>query len=193
MIYNYQPKETPDMSDALLKAYSEIDPKNLTHPTLAFLRSYWDEKRGARLMPSRKEIRPSDLRSHLGYVLMIEAIDDCADFRYRLIGTLVTQYFLTDATGKTVSESFAHHGTAAVKGVTALLRKTARDCIPMRSYGDANWLQQGLESFEAIYLPLSDDGKTCNMILHAFVFDRSPVMMAREIARANGGELPVIS
>lgn len=181
------------MTETLQNVYSEIDPKDLTHPTLAFLHSYWNEKRGTRAMPSRKDVRPSDLRNHLGYVLMIEPIDGGAEFRYRLIGTLVTQYFLTDATGKTVSEAFAHHGTAAVKGVTALLRKTARDCIPMRSYGNANWLKQGFEGFDALYLPLSDDGKTCNMILHGFVFDRPKVMMAREIARANGGELPVIS
>jgi hypothetical protein len=31
------------------------------------------------------------------------------------------------------------------------------------------------------------------MILHAFVFDRSSVLLAREVAKANGGELPSIS
>jgi hypothetical protein len=30
------------------------------------------------------------------------------------------------------------------------------------------------------------------MLLHAFVFDRPSVLMAREVARANGGKLLVV-
>ena len=45
-----------------------------------------------------------------------------------------------------------------------------------------------MEEFEAIYLPLSDDGQTVTHILHAFVCDRDRMLMARQIARLNGGE-----
>jgi len=72
-----------------------------------------------------------------------------------------------------------------------MFRKTARDRLPMRSFGDAGWIAPGFEEFEAIYLPLSDDGETVNMILHAFVFDQARVLISREIARANGGTLPM--
>ena len=179
------------MSDRLAHVGSEIDPTALANPTLAFLRSYWDAKRGERAMPSRSDIRPSELKEHLGWVIMVEVLPDLSDFRYRLIGTLVTEYFLTDATGLTVSEAFADRGPAAIKGVQALFRKTARDKIPMRAFGDAHWIAPGYEEFDSIYLPLSDDGETVNMILHGFVFDRPTVMMAREIARAHGGQLQV--
>ena len=177
------------MSKRLTRVGSETNPTELAHPTLAFLRRYWDEKRGARLMPSRSDIRPADLKEHLGWVLMIEVLPDLSDFRYRLMGTLVTQYFLTDATGKTVSEAFAERGPTAIRAVQALLRKTAREKTPMRSYGDAGWIAPGYEQFDAIYLPLSDDGEHVNMILHGFVFDKPQVMLAREIARAHGGAL----
>lgn len=179
------------MSDHLANVDSEIDPRELTHPTLAFLRRYWDEKRGQRSMPSRRDIHPPELKEHLGWILMIEVFPDLSDFRYKLIGTLITQYFLTDATGKTVSEAFARYGPVTIKAVQALLRKTARDKIPMRAFGNAGWIAPGFEQFDAIYLPLSDDGETVNMILHGFVFDRPSVLMAREIARAHGGELLV--
>lgn len=179
------------MTERLTGVGTEIDPGELEHPTLAFLRSYWDVKRAGRVMPSRADIRPSELREHLGWVLMIEALPGLTDFRYKLIGTLVTNYFLTDATGKTVREAFAEHGPVAIKAVQALLRRTVREKRPIRAFGDANWIAPGFEEFDAIYLPLSDDGETVNMILHGFVFDRPKVMMAREIARAHGGELQV--
>ena len=179
------------MADRLTGVGTEINPPTYANPTLAFLRDYWEAKRGGRAMPSRADIRPSELKEHLGWVLMIEVLPDLSDFRYRLIGTLVTEYFLGDATGKTVTEAFADRGEAATKAVKALLRRTARERLPIRAYGDANWIAPGYEAFDAVYLPLSDDGETVNMILHGFVFDKSEVMMAREIARAHGGELQV--
>jgi len=170
---------------------SEVDPQQFAHPTLAFLKQYWDAKRGDRRMPSRADIKPSEIKDHLGWVMMVEVLPDLVDFRYRLIGTLVTQYFLEDSTGKTVSEAFGGRADVAVKAVIAMFRKTARDCLPLRAFGDAGWIAPGFEEFETVCLPLSDDGQTCNMILHAFVFNRERVMLAREIARANGGTLLV--
>lgn len=181
------------MSERLYKVGSETDPTEFAHPTLAFLRRYWDMKRGNRPMPSRHDIRPSEMKEHLGWILMIEVFPDLSDFRYKLIGTLVTQYFLTDATGMTVTEAFERRGTAATKAVKAILRKTARDKVPVRSFGEAGWIAPGYEQFDALYLPLSDDGETVNMILHGFVFDKPTVMMAREIARAHGGHLQFVS
>ena len=128
------------MADRLMSVGSEINPVNLEHPTLAFLRSYWDAKRGERMMPSRTDIKPSELREHLGWVNMAEVMPGMEDFRFRLVGTLVTQYFLRDATGKTISEAFAPAGEGAIKGVKAIFRKTARDKVPMRVFGDAGWI-----------------------------------------------------
>lgn len=180
------------MADRLMSVGSEINPVDLAHPTLAFLRNYWDSKRGERLMPSRNDIRPSELREHLGWVNMAEVLPDFTDFRFRLIGTLVTQYFLRDATGKTITEAFAPGGGGAIKGVKAIFRKTARDKTPMRVFGDAGWIANGYEQFDSIYLPLSDDGENCNIVLNAFVFDRPTVLMAREIAKAHGGNIEAV-
>jgi hypothetical protein len=122
---------------------------------------------------------------------MIEVLPDLADFRFKLVGTYVTEYFLRDSTGKTISEAFADN-PAVAKGVRSLMRKCAREKVVIRAEGDAGWIAPGFEEFDAIYLPLSDDGEQVNMILHGFVFDKSEVLMAREIARANGGKLLVV-
>lgn len=181
------------MTNRLEKVRTEINPVALENETLAFLLRYWNEKRGARAMPSRADIRASDLKEHLGWVMIVEVLPDMSDFRYRLMGTLVTQYFLKDSTGKTVAEIYDKQNPPAGKGVAAIFRKCARDKAVVRSYGDADWIGEGFEKFECICLPLSDDGERVNMILHAFVFDRSSVLLAREVARANGGQLPSIA
>ena len=170
------------MTARLTGIQSEIDPQNLQHPVLAFLKAYWDLKRGGRAMPTRADIRPSEMKEHLGWIILLDALPDFSDFRYRTIGTRVTQYFLADSTGKTVTEAFGFYGDAAVKGVIATHRKAAADKVAVRSFGGAGWLGRSFLDFDALFLPLSDDGETANMILSAFTFDVSKLLQAREEA-----------
>ena len=62
----------------------------------------------------------------------------------------------------------------------------------LRAHGDTDWNTIGLENFDCLYLPLSDDGETVNVVLHAFVFDEPEVLLARQIARANGNQLLIV-
>lgn len=167
-------------SPSRLPAQTEIDPRRLDHPVLAAVKAYWDGKRGDRPMPSRAEIDPVELREHLGWILMLDVLDDYADFRFRLIGTKVTRYFLADTTGRTVREAFDRFGPAAVNGVLSVYRKCSRDHVPVRAWGDAGWLGQKFYEFDAIYLPLSDDGVSANKILSAFTFDYKRVFAERD-------------
>jgi hypothetical protein len=169
---------------------AETNPASLENKTLDFLLRYWNEKRGDRAMPSRADIRPSELKEHLGWVMLVEALPDLSDFRYRLVGTLVTQYFLEDGTGKTVTEIFGARDDGVAQGIRFLFGACARDAIVIHGFGDADWMAPGYEKFDCICLPLSDDGKIVNMILHAFVFDGPSVIEARGIAHHNGEHVP---
>ncbi len=166
-----------------LETIAQENPAQFVHPTCVFLRAWWEQKRGSRAMPSRADISPSQLKDHLGWVMILDVLPGARDFRYRLIGTLVTQYFSSDSTGRTVMEAFETSGEAVAKSVNGVFRKVARDKCVMRTAGDAGWLAEGMEEFEAIYLPLSDDGDTVTHILHAFVCDRDRMLLARQIAR----------
>jgi hypothetical protein len=179
------------MPNNVLDTVAQENPTQFNHPTCVFLRDYWESKRGSRPMPSRADVSPAQLKEHLGWVMILEVLPGARDFRYRLIGTLVTQYFSNDATGKTVMEAFADNGEATAKLVNSVFRKVARDKVVMRTAGDANWLEEGMEEFEAIYLPLSEDGVNVSHILHAFVCDREKMLLARQIAKMNGGRLMV--
>ena len=173
-------------------ARAEINPARVTQSVLPAVDDYWKRKRGSRPMPSRADILPTELREHLGWIVMVDVIPPrYEEFRYRLVGTLVNQYFLADATGKTIREAFAAYPPHVANAVTAVHRKSARDKVVVRSRGAPGWIRGGYEEFDALYLPLSDDGETCNVLLTAFTFDREQVLLSRQIARANGGKLPV--
>jgi hypothetical protein len=98
-------------------------------------------------------------------------LGDCEDFRFRLIGTRVTDYFSRDITGKTLSESYASYGPDALKMALAVYRKVARERVVLRTFGKAGWLRQDFLEFDQLFLPLSNDGMRANMVMSAFTFD----------------------
>jgi len=160
---------------------SEINPKHLQNPILSFLLQYWESKRRERALPSRADIKPAEMKEYLGWIILIDALPDFGDFRFRMIGTRVSQYFLADATGQTMREAFAPYGEPVVNSVIATHRKTARDKVVVRAYGGAGWLGRSFLDFDAIYLPLADDGENVNMILSAFTFDAAELIKARGV------------
>src|SRR5258707_4581777 len=124
------------MAHGIPGTVAEENPQAFVHPTCGFLRAYWEQKRGDRAMPSRADISPVQLKDHLGWVMMLDVLPGARDFRFRLIGTLVTQYFFVDNTGRTVMEAFAPNGEAIAKGVNAVFRKVARDKVVRRTAGN---------------------------------------------------------
>jgi hypothetical protein len=146
----------------------ETDPAHLDHPVLAFLKSYWEAKRGARPFPARADIKPAEMKEHLGWVILIDVLPD--EFRFRTIGSRVTEYFLKDSTGKTMREAFAPLGETAVACVLAMHRQCAQERVALRVHGGADWLGQSSFDFDTLCLPLSDDGEQVNMILCGLTF-----------------------
>lgn len=174
------------MSSGATGIHTEIDPQKLQNPVLAFLKTYWDRKRGKRAMPARADIRPPEMKEHLGWIILLDVLPGAEDFRFRTVGTRVTEYFLTDATGKTVTEAFARYGDDAVKAVLATHRKVARDGVAVRVHGGAGLFDRAFLDFDALYLPLSDDGISVNMILSAFTFDLSELLKVRSAQPPRG-------
>src|SRR5580658_4813296 len=158
------------MSPRITGVITDIDPQNLQHPVLVFLKAYWEQKRAGRPMPSRADIRPAEMKEHLGWIILLDALRDGSDFRYRTIGTRVTQYLLADATGKTISEAMAPYGQEAAAAMLEFHRMAADGKVPVRAHGDADWLGRTFFEVDALFLPLSDDGVQVNMILSAFTF-----------------------
>lgn len=168
------------MSPRNLGVQSEIDPQQLDNPALSSLKAYWNLKRGERKMPSRADIRPAEMKENLGWIVLLDVVPEVSDFRYRTVGTRVTQFILADATGKTISEALSPLGKDATEAMKDLHRRSAEGEVPIRAFGGADWLGRPYFRFDALFLPLSDDGAKANRIISAFTFS----------ATAGGPQIP---
>jgi hypothetical protein len=148
----------------------EFDPPRSTKPALAFLQDYWNAKRGARTIPSRADINPAEMKAHIRAIVLVDALPGFDDFRYRMIGSDVTEHMLGDATGKTLREAFIRYGEAATEGAIAGFAHVARSKVILRLHGSAAWLNQPHLDFDSLHVPLSDDGENVNMIMSAVTF-----------------------
>jgi hypothetical protein len=148
----------------------EIDPQADEPPLLGFVRDYWRNKRGARAMPGRRDIVPTDMKQHLPHILLADVIDGGRDFRYRLVGSQLQGYFTANPTGTLMSETLAAFGAETVAQTLAVYRNVVQRRAPMRVRGAGSYYAQGPKLFDAMLTPLSDDGATPSMILGAFLF-----------------------
>jgi hypothetical protein len=149
----------------------EIDRAADWPAALASVRGYWNENRGARAMPSRDDISPADfIRSHLPHILLADVVDGGADFRYRLVGTQLREFFYDEPSGKLMSEAIAPFGEETVRLTLEIYRRVIERRGPVRLTGSGAFYGQDPKHFDAFLAPLSDDGTTVNMIIGTFVF-----------------------
>ena len=76
-------------------------------------------------------------------------------------------------------QAFAPYGEAAVNAVLLIYRKAAQERVAVRAHGRAAWLGQSFLDFDALCMPLSDDGVSVNMILGAFTFGMADTLKAK--------------
>src|SRR6185312_7708747 len=70
---------------------------------LRFLVRYWSDLAGARAMPRAQEIDALEMRPALGYINLLDVIENGEDFRYRVFGSIIAAVAGYDMTGRTVS------------------------------------------------------------------------------------------
>ncbi len=78
---------------------------DIADPPLRFLLQYWQSLCPASGgIPPANAISPLEMRPALGYILLIEALDEGWDGRFRLYGTKVAEMYGRDMTGRLLSE-----------------------------------------------------------------------------------------
>ena len=149
------------MADPLDSFKLEVDPTlALEHQALRDALAYWDKKRGGRAMPTRADIDPLELREHLGY-LMILGVEPGPRFRFRLIGTKLTEAVGRDMTGRYYDEVYP---AAYYDRVTQSLRWVAENGKPCRVSGTLWHARREWLHFESLDMPLSNDGTTVDAV-----------------------------
>ena len=78
---------------------------SLISPTNQMSLAYWEDLRAGRPMPARADLHPRNMVPFLRCVILLDVLRDPLDFRYRLIGTKVTQEMIfNDHTGRTMTD-----------------------------------------------------------------------------------------
>jgi len=130
--------------------------------------AYWEERRGSRRMPARRDLDPVDLAAVLPHLQLIDVVPPDR-FRYRLLGTALVDALGHDYTGRFVDELLLDTGRAdLITRVFSTVRDAARPVFLQARYFTAKNVD-----FMAnrIYLPLSDNEGEVNMMLAALSFD----------------------
>jgi len=112
-------------------------------------------------MPSRANIDPAEMRPYLSLVMLIDVVRDPRRFVYRLVGTMETEMRGRDPTGLSVSEASSGNPQDAV----AFYEMITNNRLPALYVGEYTPRPDRLIREQIIGLPLSDDGKSVNMIL----------------------------
>jgi len=131
----------------------------------AIVLAYWISKAGTRAMPARGDLDPvPDLRELSQYLFLVDVRDDGQAFHFRLVGSGLVDYLGADVTGKSLDElakgeqPFAEFKEQFSEAISA--RATVRGVFHIPSQFTFHKMP-----FERLILPLSDDGRTVNMLL----------------------------
>ncbi|WP_420345280.1 PAS domain-containing protein [Pelagibius sp.] len=122
---------------------------------------YWNAKRGARLMPARGDIDPSEILKILPHIFLLDVRAEPLDFRYRLIGTKMDEHMMGSYTGLWMS-SIPHQ--KAPSRIWSSCRQVFESRAPLSS--DVPYVGKNKEflTTEDLIMPLSDDDDQVNML-----------------------------
>ena len=154
---------------------SGLDPSlNLDSQVLLDLLKVWRGACEGREMPSRGDIDPLDIDpSLLPYILLVDVEHQPQRrYRWRLIGTHLVERVKRDSTGRYWDELYIGDAFDVMRSrVDWVLQHR----LPIRAIGHAgsknvNPRLKDITNLEGLYLPLSSDGETIDMILMGAVY-----------------------
>jgi len=113
-------------------------------------------------MPARADFDILDFKYILGNINLFDVERDPLRFRFRVHGTNPVTRLGVDLTGKTVDDYDD-------PGYRALLNRYYADVVetrpPLRVLRDPYMLREKVLRWEAVVLPLSEDGRMVNMLM----------------------------
>jgi hypothetical protein len=133
------------------------------HPDTLELYAYWLEKCRGRRMPARADLDPVEMPPRvLPGICLVDVVPDERRYVYRLVGTGEVEVRGNDPTGKSVAEAcFAPNPENALGCYDAVVATKAPllDAEPFTA-PNGRYVTE-----ETIFLPLSSDQTTVNMVL----------------------------
>jgi hypothetical protein len=132
--------------------------------------AHWSKRAAGSRLPGYREVDPLDLRPALGYVLLLDVVEDGRDFRYRLFGSAISSVSGFDLTGKLLSEhpASAYVAEFSIAVGRAAVRRREPIYTVRRPVG-----AQDTSLWERLVLPLVDDeDRVVRLLVVATPLDR---------------------
>jgi hypothetical protein len=133
---------------------------------LQLIYAYWRNKRGGLSMPRRSDLDPTEIPPRLlPGITLVDVVTDIRRYVYRLVGTMEAEVRGYDPTGKSVGE--AYFGETA-EDATACYDRVIETCAPVLDPLPFLERRRGYRGAESLFLPLSNDDLSVNMIMVFF-------------------------
>ena len=135
-------------------------------PRLSRFYEYWLDRKGDRRSPERGDIDPVEFRYLLGHVMLFDLLPSPLRFRVRLHGTALTRRAHYDLTGKLLNEMPDAAHRPLVIGHAEAVAASGEPFVVRRN----RMLDGQPVSYEALWLPFSDDCSRIRMLLCGMVY-----------------------
>jgi len=138
----------------------------IVEPRLQKLYAYWTGVRGTRRLPARRDIDPLDFAYMLGHVMLIDVLRDPLGFRVRVHGTERVRRAGYDLTGKSLEDiPTPDYRSYAIERCRKLVKTAEPALVHYAREFDGRYYR-----YEAIWLPLSEDGKKVSQLVCALLY-----------------------
>lgn len=125
------------------------------HPSVRGFAELWAAKRRGPGLPRRADFEIEELLPWFGHVIIMDVIDGARDFRYRMIGTSITEFLDRDYTGQRVSQS--QYGEGRDK-VVDTFRRPILAGAPVFRAGQVVWaVDKTWRRYDSVHCPLTRD------------------------------------
>ena len=135
-----------------------ISPNECTSARVRTFYEYWERLRGDRAMPKRQDVDPVEIWSLLPYVHLSEWHTDPDGIFFRIAGTEIVATAGHEYRCRWLSD-FLHEKTD-LDQIMALFYRVVATRVPIFGRTDGSTRRLGVEFFEWVICPLSEDGKT---------------------------------
>jgi hypothetical protein len=129
-------------------------PEQVAAAPLRALLDYWTALREGDCLPAAARIDPLGMRGALGYVMLVDVVDEGQDFRYRLYGSSLASASEHDMTGQLLSN---HAASAYIREFSLA---TYRAALQRREPAFSEYAPAGtllIARWQRIVLPLVDE------------------------------------
>lgn len=146
---------------------------HVDHPMVDRFAQLWQAKRGAGAYPDRADFEFEELAPWFGHVIIMDMLENGADFRYRMVGTAITRFLNRDYTGQTVMES---NYAGARDKVLDTFHRPVREGRPVFRRGHVIWaVDKSWRTYQSVHCPISAGGQAVAMTIGVLYFSLDPV------------------